>query len=54
MREVRLGKKLPEEHSINISKGKRGKPSKLKGTVFSEERKEKCRQVWVERRLKKL
>lgn len=49
-----LGNKKTIEHSRNISKGKRGKPSKLKGTVFSEERREKCRQVWIERRLKNL
>lgn len=48
-----LGKKKSKEHSENISKGKKGKPSKLKGITLSEKAKEKLRQAWVVRRLNK-
>lgn len=48
-----LGKIISKEHAEKISKAKLGKPSKLKGRVLSEERREQMRQVWIERRLNK-
>lgn len=49
-----LGKNKSKEHSDNISKGKKGKASKLKGRVLSEERREQMRLVWERRKLNKL
>ena len=48
-----LGKKKSDEHIMNISKGKKGKPSKLKGRVLSDERREQIRQSWAKRRINK-